>query len=180
MRKWIYVLCPLIMLGIFLVIYTTKSQEVEALEAAKAAQIAQQKAVEAANRKIIEEKARQDAEKRAAEREAEAKKKEADKAAKYAAEMKKIQDDTDKASAEAATLTERVTELQAKLDGLQKAKEQANRDAFETAKQVELAEVAYGNARLENQRMVEMIADRADKSLLTKAPVVPPAAESGN
>jgi hypothetical protein len=94
--------------------------------------------------------------------------------------MKKIQDDTDKASAEAATLTERVTELQAKLDGLQKAKEQANRDAFETAKQVELAEVAYGNARLENQRMVEMIADRADKSLLTKAPAVPPAAESGN
>jgi len=180
MRKWIYVLCPLIMLGVFIFIYTIKSQEVEAREEARNALIAKQKAEEAENRRIIEEKARLDAQKRADDRAAEAKKKEDDKVAKYAAEMKKIQDDTEKATAEAAALTDKVNELQTKLDALEKAKEQANRDAFETAKQVELAEVAYGNAEMENQREVEMIGDRADKSSLTKLPPAGPAADSGN
>ena len=45
---------------------------------------------------------------------------------------------------------------------------------------MELAEVAYGNAEMENQREVEMIGDRADKSSLTKLPPAGPAADSGN
>jgi uncharacterized coiled-coil DUF342 family protein len=175
MRKWIYVLCPVALLGIFVFYYSIKSQEVEAREQEKAAQVAAQKAADADARHIIEEKARLDAEKRAADRAAETAKKEAAKAAKYADYMAKLQDETDKANAQSAELTDKVAELQLKLDQLQKAKEEANQSGFDIEKAIELAEVQKGNADLESERMIAAIAERADKSFLTKMPPPPPA-----
>jgi chromosome segregation ATPase len=175
MRKWLYVLCPVILLGLFIFYYSIKSQEVEAREQAKAAQIAAQKAADAEARHVIEEKARLDAEKRAADRLAEAAKKEAAKAAKYAATMAGLVSDTDKANAQAAALNDQVAQLQTKLAALQKSKEEANQSSFDVEKQIELAFAQKGNADLESERMIAMIADRADKSFMTKMPPPPPA-----
>jgi len=174
MRKWIYVLCPVVLLGIFIFYYSLKSAEVEAHEKAKAEQVAAQKAADAAARHEIEEKARLDAAKRAADRAAEAAKKEAAKAAKYNDYMTKLRDETDAANAQVADLTDKIAQLQLKLDALQKAKEDANQSSFDIEKQIELAEVEKGNADLQSERMVEMIANRADKSFMTKLPPPPP------
>jgi hypothetical protein len=179
MRKWIYVLCPTALLAIFIFYYSIKSAEVEAREKARAEQVAAQKAADAESRQAIEEKARQDAAKRAEDRAAEAAKKEALKAAKYAAYMAKLQDETDTANTQAAALTDQVAELQLKLDTLNKAKEDANEASFDIEKQIELSEAQKGNADLESERMIDSIADRAEKSFLTKMPPPPPT-DSGN
>jgi predicted nucleic acid-binding Zn-ribbon protein len=174
MRKWIYVLCPVALLGLFIFYYSIKSAEVAAREKAKAELVASQKAADAAARHDIEEKARLDAAKRAADRLADAAKKDALKAAKYNDTMAKLRDETDKANAQVAELTDKIAQLQFKLDALQKAKEDANQSNFDIEKQTELALVQKGNADLQSERMVDAIAERADRSFLTKLPPPPP------
>jgi chromosome segregation ATPase len=177
MRKWLYVLCPTALLGLFIFYYSVKSAEVEAHEKQRAEQIAAQKASDAAARHEIEEKARLDAAKRAADRLAEAARKDKQKQDKYNDNMAKLRDETDKANAQVSELTEKIGQLQMKLDALQKAKEDASQSGFDIEKQIELAEVEKGNADLQSERMVAMIADRVEKSFLTKLPPPPPPAD---
>jgi hypothetical protein len=60
------------------------------------------------------------------------------------------------------------------LDSVRKAKDKANRESFDLAKQVELAKVAKRNAEFEVQRTTEMISRRAADSSLTRLPPPPP------
>jgi dynactin complex subunit len=95
--------------------------------------------------------------------------------AKRQTEMHEIQADTDASNREIDRLNKQADDLQAQLESLQKQKETLTREDFALAKQVELARVNQGNADLEIQRMVDMIASRASQSAMASVPEVPAA-----
>src|ERR1035438_7353426 len=176
MKKWMYVLGPGLMLAVFLFFYFASKSETDAparLTKQKSDKAGVEKDAEA-KKQAAEAKARADAEARNAQRTTDEAKIAKDKQDKYDSDMRRIKDDTDKASANAETYAKQVSELTIELDTLRKQKDTMTRDGFDLAKHVELAEVARRNAELEIQRMVEMIANRADQSTMTKSPPPPP------
>ena len=175
MKKWIYLILPSLMLAGFLVIYFSHKEKAEAKERAHIAQVAKEKAEAEEKKRIAEQKARDDARKRQEERDAEERKKAEEKAAKQAADDKKVRDQTAEYTAKAEAAAKQVAALEAELDRLRKEKDQTSREAFDLAKQVELARIARRNAELEIQRMTEMVARRAAESSLTKPPPLPAA-----
>jgi len=80
----------------------------------------------------------------------------------------------DDANAKATAYSKDSAALEIELDTLHKQKEQSNREDFDLLKQVELARVGLRAAEMENQRMVGMIAGKADDSFLTRMPPPPP------
>jgi hypothetical protein len=177
MKKWFYVLFPAILLSVFLFYYTASKAETEAREKAHKEQMAREKAEADQKKAAAEAKAREDAEHRSAERAAEEAKAAKDKEDKYNSDMARIKEDTDRSNATAATYAKQVSEYTIELDNLHKEKDNLTRESFELAKKVELAEIARQNAELEIQRYVQMVADRADQSSLTKMPAPPTAKE---
>jgi len=174
MKKWMYVLGPGTMLAVFLFFYFASKTETEARLAAEKAR-KEEVAKEAEQKKqVAEAKAREDAERRNAERAADEAKIAKEKQDKYDAEMRRILEDTDKANAEAESYAKQVSELTIELDTLHKQKDTLTREGFDFAKRVEQAAVARRNAELEIQRMVQMIANRADQSSMAKPPPPPP------
>ena len=178
MKKWLYVLAPAAMLAVFLFFYASSRAEARAKEAAHQEEIAKQKAEADEKKRIAEAKARDDAKQREAEREAADAKAAKDKQDKYDADMLRIKQDTDKANALAEGYAKQVSDLTIELDTLNKQKDALTRAEFDEAKKVELAVVARRNAEIEIQRLVEMIANRADQSMMAKMPPPPPAKES--
>jgi chromosome segregation ATPase len=174
MKKWMYVLGPGIMLAVFMFFYLASKEETEArLKAEKAHK--EEVAKEAEQKKqLAEAKAREDAERRNAERAADEARIAKEKQDRYDADMRRIKDDTDKANASAADSAAKVSELTIELDTLHKQKDSLTREGFDLAKRVEMAAVARRNSEIEIQRMVEMIANRADQSSMTKMPPPPP------
>lgn len=172
MKKWLYLISVSSMLAIFLFFYFAHVKEVEVRDRLRAEEVAKQQAIDAQKKAEIEAKARADAEKRAAERAAADAKKEADKIAKWNADSKKIKDDTDELVAKADAYSKEASQLEIELNTLRTNKEKLNREAFEYAKQVEIARIDKRNAEMEIQRMTDMIAKRAADSALTRPPVV--------
>ena len=163
-----YVIFPTVMLGVFLFFYFAEAKQAEIKEKQRSAELAKQKADEAEKKRIAEEKARVDSARRQAERAAEDAKREADKLAKWQAEGKRIQDDTDKSVADADRYAKQVAELEIQLDSARKAKDKASREAFDLLKTVERSKVDRRNAEVEIQRLTEMVARRASDSSLTR------------
>lgn len=168
MKKWMYVIFPTVMLGVFLFFYFAEAKQAEIKEKQRSAELAKQKADDAEKKRIAEEKARVDSAKRQAERAAEDAKREADKLAKWQADGKRIQDDTDKSVADADRYAKQVAELEIQLDSARKAKDKASREAFDLLKTVERSKVDRRNAEVEIQRLTEMVARRASDSSLTR------------
>ncbi len=174
MKKWLYVLFPTALLGIFLFYYFASKAETEAREKAHREQVAREVADANQKKAIAEAKAREDAERRNVERAAEEAKAAKDKEDKYNQEMARIKAETDRSNATAEEYSKKVSELTIELDTLHKQKDQLTREDFELAKKIELAEIARRNAEMEIQRYTEMIANRADQSLMAKMPPPPP------
>jgi hypothetical protein len=174
MKKWLYVIAPGAMLAVFLFFYMSSRAETKAREQAHNEEVAKQKADADEKKRIAEQTAKEDAERRNAEREAEEVKAAKAKQDKYDADMAAIQADTDKSNALADTYAKQVSDLTIELDTLNKQKDALSREGFELSKKIELAEVARHNAEMEVQRLVEMIADRADQTLMAKMPPPPP------
>ncbi len=176
MKKWMYLVFPSAMLVLFLVFYLSHVKEADAREAVRIEALNKKIADDAAKKKEDEARARKDAEDRAAKRAEEDAQKEREKAAKQAAIDKEIKDATDKAIAEQAASQKTIDRLEAELDQAHKQKDQASRESFDLAKQVELAKVQKRTAELEIQREVEIIARRANDSFLSRMPPAPPPA----
>ncbi len=174
MKKWMYLIFPGAMLGLFLVFFLSHTKEAEAREKTRQEVLAKKIADDVAKKKEDENRARLDAEKRAADRAAEDAKKESERIAKQAAIDREIREATDKAIADAATSQKTIDNLEAELDRLHKQKDQLSRDGFDIAKQVELAKVAKRTAEIEIQRTVELIARKAQESYLVRMPPPPP------
>jgi hypothetical protein len=172
MKKWMYLIFPGVMLAGFLVFYISHKEAAEIKERAHVEQVAKKKAEDEARKKAAEIKAREDAKKRADERDAEEKKKEDEKAAKQAADDKQVHDKTMEYLAKGEAAAKEVAKLEAQLDRLRKERDKTSLEAFEIAKQVELARVARRNAELEIQRMTEMVVKRASDSSLTRPPII--------
>jgi chromosome segregation ATPase len=173
MKKWMYVIFPTLGLAIFLALYFPAKQASEDRVRREADEVARLKAVDDAHKKELEDKARADSDRRSAENARDLAAKAAEREAKRVAEMQGIQAQTDASNREIDRLTKEADALQAKLEALQKQKEVLTREDFDLAKQVELARVNQGNADLEIQRMVDMIASRAGQSAMANVP--PPA-----
>ena len=178
MKKWLYVLAPAVMIAVFLFFYFDSKAAWEAKEKAQLEEVARAKADAEAKKHVAEAKAREDAERRNAERAAEDAKAAKEKQDRYDADMARIQSDTDRANASAENFAKQVSELTIELDTLHKQKDALTREDFELEKKVEAAQVARQTAELEIQRTVEMIATRADQSAMAKPPPPPPPKES--
>jgi hypothetical protein len=174
MKKWLFVISPGCMLAVFLVFYFANRKEEEAREKVHQEELARQKADADEKKRIAEAKAHDDAEKRNQERIAEEARVAKEKQDKYDAEMARIRGDTDGSNALAEKYSKQVSDLSIELDNLYKEKESLTRENFEYMKKVELAVVDRHSAEMDIQRMVEMIADRADKSSMTVMPPPPP------
>ncbi|MBI5690375.1 MAG: hypothetical protein HZC55_09775 [Verrucomicrobia bacterium] len=181
MKKWMYLIFPGIMLVGFVFIYLGHVEETHRKEEEAKKKVAQERADLEAKKKAAEAKAREDAKKRQDERDAEEKKKEDEKAAKQAADDKKVADATAEYTAKGDAAQKQVTALEQELDRLRKEKDKTSRESFDLAKQVELARIARRNAELEIQRMTEMVHRRASDSSLVRPPAVPtpPPAKKG-
>ena len=174
MKKWMYLIFPGVMLGIFLVFFLSHQKESDARDKARAEIVAKKEADEKAKKVEAERKAQEDGKKRLAEREAEEAAKTAAKLAKQAAADKEVSDDTKKATDAGDASQKQITKFESDLASIRAAKDKASRESFELAKQVELAKVAKRNAEFEIQRTTEMVSRRASDSSLTRMPPPPP------
>lgn len=175
MKKWIYVIFPVIMLGAFLIVYKTHEEDAKEREAANLRKQQEQIAEVARKKKEAEVIAAADAAKRQKEREEEEAKKTAERLAKQAAIDKRVADDTAAATSDADKFAKQAADLEIQLDALRKEKDTLSKADFELAKRVELAKVAKRNAELQEQHVTAMIAQRADNSALAAMPPPPPA-----
>lgn len=168
-----YYIVPVILLALFGGLYWQHMGEMDKKIAAQKAEQARIKAEEDAKKKEAERKAREDADKRVAQREAEERKKEEEKEAKKKAEIDRIKADTARFSAQLADFTKQGDNLEKELSSLRADKERLGREAFEMSKKVELAMVDKRTAEFQVQRMADMVAKRANDSVLTKVQAPP-------
>lgn len=168
-----YIIVPVVLLGVFLFFYNGALKEMATKEEAKKEEIAKVKAADDARRAEIEKKAAADAKKRQDERDAEDRAKEQKKIKEYEDAMRQLKDEADKYLAEADKNQKDANALELQLNDLRSLKEKTNREAFELAKQVELAKIARRNAELEIQRMVDMVATKVGASSFAAMPPPP-------
>lgn len=170
-----YIIVPIVLLGVFIFFYRGALQEMAAKDERLRLEAAALQAAEDARRAEVEARAAADAKKRQDEREAQERAKEEKKIKDYEDAMKQLRDETGRYASEADALSKQANELEVQLTELRNLKEKTNREAFELAKQVELAKVQRRNAELEIQRMVDMVAQRVGASSMAQMPPPPPA-----
>jgi hypothetical protein len=174
MKKWMYLIFPGAMLGLFLVVYLAESKKTEEREREHATEVARQKKAEDDKQDVLKKKAEADAKKRADDRAAEEAKKEHDRVAKWEAEAQKILDDTNKSKKAGDDSSKKIANAEAELATLRANREKANREYLELLKNVERAKIDRRTAELEIQRTTDMIARKAADSAMTKMPPPPP------
>jgi hypothetical protein len=174
MKKWIYFIVPAVGLIAFLFIYFAHVEEAKKRDEILQTELAKQAADDAAKKKELEDRARADADRLAAQRAADEAKKVAARIADQAAEDKKVQDATDIALAACNKSTKEIARLEAELASLRAAKDKANRDFLDISKQLELSRIARRTAELEVQRTTEMIARKASDAAMAKFVPPPP------
>lgn len=174
MKKWIYLVIPAVLLGLFLVFYFAHQKEAVVREQTRATALAQKQAELKKQKDLAENKAKQQAIETQRQREEEDRKKEKDRRDKQMAADKQISDETNGYLAEGKKSQQESAALEIERDRLYKEKDRVGREAFDLAKQAELAKVARRNAELEEQRMIEMIARKATDSAMAKMPPPPP------
>jgi hypothetical protein len=179
MKKWLYFLLPIVLTGVFLMFYFKHQKEAVAREHARGQEMAQKAAAEKAVKDAAEAKAKESARLAQQERDRENAEREAARKAQQEAVDKEIKDKTNASLAEIEAATKRAKELEAEITRLISDRERVTREAFDLAKQVELAMVAKRNAELEEQRLTEMIARRATDSAMTKVAPPPPPPTKG-
>lgn len=172
--KKVYFIVPLVLTIAFAFYYSGFAEELEQREAERAREVARVEAEAAGRKKEAEIAAKEDADRRSAERQAEEAKRAADREARWQEETQKILDATTKFGAEADKLAKQAADLEIQLLNLRQQREQVGKESFDLEKQVEAARVAKRNAELEIQRTTEMIARRASNSSLTRVAVTTP------
>lgn len=174
MKKWMYLIFPGAMLGLFLVFYAMDSKRMAERDHLRAVETARLLKEQANKQAGLKQKAEEDARRRSAERAAAEAKKEADKLARWNAESQMIKETTDKANGVAESHSKKIAALGLELASLRANREATNRDYVEQLKNTERAKIDQRSAELEIQRTVEMIAKRAAESSLTVPPPPPP------
>src|SRR4051812_28261508 len=166
MKKWMYLVFPGAMLGLFLIFFFAHKKAADERERVRIEVAEQKKAADAEQKRKAEERAKVAAAQRQAEREKEEADKEKARREKQAKIDNDIREDTNKALAEADASQKEVNALELEITRLHKLKDQQSRESFDLAKAVEMERVRKRNAELEIQRFTEMIARRANQSTM--------------
>lgn len=174
MKKWMYLIFPGAMLGLFLVFYLSHQKDTEQKEHDRKVAVAQKKATEDAAKAESERVAKEQALKTQKEREEADRKKAEERRAKQVKADNDLRDQLNKSIADAAALQKEAVTLEADLKRIYEARDRASREAFEMLKQVELGKVARRTAEIETARLIEMLAQRADRSAMASPPPPPP------
>jgi hypothetical protein len=176
MKKWMYLIFPGAMLGIFLVFFFSHQKEAEEREHARMVKVEEEARKKEAEKKAAEEKLRQEAMQKQQEREREEAEKERARREKQAALDKEVTDAiaTNQALGEAAQKKINAAELE--LSQLHKDKDRLSRETFTLWQQVESLKVDRQTAEMREQRLTEMIARKASESAMAQLPPPPPIA----
>jgi DNA repair exonuclease SbcCD ATPase subunit len=175
--KKAYYIAPVLLLAAFVGLYWHHMGQMEIKAEAKRVEQARIKAEADAKKQEAELRAKEDADKRIAEREAAERKKEVEKEAKRLADIEKIKSETDRYNSLLAESTKQAQSLEKQLKDARALKEKLSRDEFDVEKKVELAMIEKRNAELQVQRMAEIVALRTNKSTLTQLPTPAPVAK---
>jgi len=169
-----YVAFPALLLIAFCVYYTQVAKpEMEAKEAAAIQDQKNRDDADAARRQAIEEKARDDALKQNAAREAKDNEKKEQIRLKNLKQDNDTKEETEKYEAQAKALTKQIADMAKETEMLRTQRTQLSRDVFAAAAKVELAKTDRVTAELEIQRMYAMVAEKVGDSFLTKSPPLP-------
>jgi preprotein translocase subunit SecF len=179
MKKWLYLVLPVVMAGVFLIFFFQHEKERDVREATNKAKAEAKASAEKAVKDAAEAKAKESALLAQQERDRENAAREAARKAQQDAVDKDIKDKTDASLLEIDTNTRKSKQLETEIERLVAERERVTREAFELAKQVELATVARRNAEMEEQRLTEMIARRTGESFLPRLPPPPPPPSKG-
>src|SRR5688572_2264233 len=174
MKKWFYIVLPVVMAGIFAMFYVKHAAETEQRVARNEAEKKAKMEAELKVKTEAEAKAKESAKIAQEERDRETAAREAARKAQQDAVDAGIKEKTDKAMAEIDAASKKSKALEAELDRLIKDRERIEREPYDHAKQVELAMVTRRTAEMEEQRLTEMIARRASDSSMARPPPPPP------
>lgn len=168
-----YIAIPVILMTVFIFFERGAAQETKLKEEQKIEAKKQEEAKKEAEKEALAAKARQDSEKRNAQRIAEDKAREEKRKADFDGKIQKMKDELKRYSDDVVTNTALVAKLEKDLADKREQHDRENRMVFDLAKKVEVTRRLRRDAELEVQRYNEMLVRRATDSALTKAPVMP-------
>jgi len=164
MKRFIFVLPPIILFGIFIFFYQGFLKEMEVRQKELAAQKAKADADELARKEIAKAAADKEAARQKAERQAEIDRiKEEIRNKKEEAE-RKILNETESAIAEGKRLQAQIIKLQSDIQATRAARDKAQAEAIETKLDLAKALIEKRNAEFEIQRYTDMLATRMAQS----------------
>lgn len=165
-----YVIVPVILALLFGFYYANFNSKYEAALAAEQADKERKEKEAADAKKAAEVRAAAEAQ---AKLEA-SRKEERERTEKRRVEQEKVDRElfatNDRLSGEVATLTKEIEQMQSKLTQVRDTRQKTADQAFELAKQVELARIERRNAENDIQRNTQMIADRIGASSMVEMP----------
>ncbi len=169
-----YVVIPGVMFAVFIFFYLGAVKRMEERTKQQLEKKAVADAADAKRKKEIDDRAQADAAKRQkAQDEADAAR-DAKKEADYQKVMKQLRDEAADYNAQADKLAKEVGELDINISQARTNKEKLNRETFDLSKKVELAKISRRNAEIEIQRMVEIAGKKmADSSVAIPPPPAP-------
>ena len=130
MKKWLYLIVPSVLLVVFLFFFFAHREDARERDIQRKAEIALREAEETARKAEIEQKARDDAERRAADRLAAELQKEADRISRWEEAGRRVLEATDRNNAEADAFAKKAAQAEIELDGLRQAKAKLNADVL--------------------------------------------------
>jgi chromosome segregation ATPase len=166
--KRFYFIFPLVLLAVFIVLYLQFSKSADEADRVKAEKQAMVKQAIENKKKEDADKSRQDSEKRTAARLAEERQKEEERIAKWNAESKRIDDETQQYVTKSTELAKEISDLEKHLVELRATKDGRTRELLTVQSEVELAAITKHNAELEIQRMNEMLVRKVAKTSFVK------------
>ncbi|MEN9663424.1 MAG: hypothetical protein RL324_2373 [Verrucomicrobiota bacterium] len=173
MKKWIFVIAPAVMLGLFLAYYSSDRKRVSAREEQYKA--AQQQKIDDKKRKDddMRAKTKQDQMAKDAEKLREEQAKEAEKVAKEAADRKGDLDATAIAKSNFAQRTGEIRTIDAQIGGVQKQRDQLLKEILNLSKSNEQAKIDRRSAELEFERTKAQLLGVLAQDPLMQMPVAP-------
>jgi ribosome recycling factor len=169
----LYLLIPLVLLGLFAVPYGAHRRETAAAAREQAAEADRRQQAAAAEQQAAALKARADADQRTSARLAAEQQAAAAKHAQGEAESQRIAVDTDSYRAAATKLTAEIADLQIQLHAARATRAGLNDEVFAAEKAVELARIDKRNAEMELQRLTAKVAEQAAGVALPVLPTLP-------
>jgi colicin import membrane protein len=165
-----YIIVPVVLMALF--VYFERGASQAALQKEQQKVVAEQKIKdeEAAKKRELEEKAKIDSEKRNVQRLKEEQEKEKKRKDDFDAKIQKLKDDVKKYTDDVEVNTKLVARLEKDLAEKREQREREARANFEFSKKVEISKKMRRDAELEVMRFNEMLARRANESLLANPP----------